>query len=209
MDGRRARGDRTRDRVVRRAAEIASIEGLESLSLGQLSTDLGLSKSGVAAAFGTKQELQLATVAAAREIFVEHVVVPALAEPEGLPRLRAAIDAWLRYVHDGVFPGGCFMVAVMPEFDSRSGPVRDALAAARDEWLTFLAEQVKLARDDGASISLVPEDAAFEIDAVLAAANLSRNLSDDASALERARTILHQRLDISPPATRKRRTRKR
>jgi AcrR family transcriptional regulator len=193
-DKRRERGDRTRERVARRAAEVASVEGLVNVSLNRLAADLGVSKSGVAAAYGTKEELQLATVAAAREVFISHVVAPALAHPAGTPRLRALVDAWLEYVGSGVFPGGCFMAAVVPEFDTRPGAVRDALLEARREWIGLLTQEVSVAQRDGELAGLSPEDLAFEIDALLAACNLTRNLSDPTGGVERTRRILYARL---------------
>jgi AcrR family transcriptional regulator len=196
-DKRRERGDRTRERVARRAAEVASVEGLVNVSLNQLATDLGVSKSGVAAAFGSKEELQLATVAAAREVFIRHVVAPALARPSGAERVRALIEAWLTYVESGVFPGGCFMAAVVPEFDTRPGPVRDALVASRQEWVGLLTQEVAVAQRDGELLGLPPEDLAFEIDALLSASNLTRNLADPTGGVERARRILHTRVGLA------------
>jgi AcrR family transcriptional regulator len=196
-DGRRQRGERTRREIALRAAEMASVRGLSDVSLHQLALDLGLSKSGVAAAFGSKQDLQLATVAAARGVFITRVVAPALAEPPGLPRLRRLIDCWLSYVEDRVFPGGCFMSAVMPEFEARPGPVRDALDEGRRAWLALLAEQVSHMQDSGILDDELPASAvAFEIHALLAAANLDRNLTDDTRALEQARAVLSVRVGL-------------
>lgn len=200
-DGRRRRGAQTRARVARRAAELASVDGLESLSLGQLAADLGLSKSGVAAAFGSKQDLQLATVHAAREIFVEQVVRPALDRPPGVDRLRTLVDAWLGYVEAGVFPGGCFMASVLPEFDDRPGPVRDALRDAHRDWLGLLTTEVAVAQAAGDLPDVPADEIAFEIDALLAAANLSRNLGVT-SSLERVRRILDRMLAGRSPSHR-------
>lgn len=197
VDGRRLRGDRTRREVATRAAAVASQAGLSGVSLDRLARELGISKSGVAAAFGTKQELQVATVRAAMEIFSEHVVVPAMVERRGRARLRALFEGWFTYVEDRVFPGGCFMAAVLPEFDSRPGPVRDELLKARAAWLDLLAGEVAAMQESGDLDDALPPDAiAFEIDAVLAAANLDRNLSDRPSALAQARKVLRARLGI-------------
>lgn len=201
-DKRRERGDRTRERVARCAAEVASVEGLMNVSLNQLAKDLGVSKSGVAAAYGSKEELQLATVAAARKVFISHVVAPALARPAGAARVRALVDAWLEYVESGVFPGGCFMAAVMPEFDTRPGPVRDALIASRREWVGLLTQEIAIAQRDGELVGLPPEELAFEIDALLSATNLTRNLSDPTGGVECARSILHSRLGTADAAAR-------
>src|SRR5262249_34859682 len=120
-----AKGARTRDSILRVAVNLASVEGLQGLTIGRLAEELKMSKSGLFAHFGSKEELQVATVEMARQIFVEHVIRPALAEPEGMPRLWALCDRWLRHVESRVFAGGCFFTAASFEFDSRSGPVRD------------------------------------------------------------------------------------
>lgn len=193
-DGRRIRGARTRGRVAQRAAELASVNGLSGLSLGQLADDLELSKSGVAALYGTKQKLQLAAIETARDIFIRNVVAPSAGLPHGLARLRAMVEAWLRYVTEPVFPGGCFMVATAAEFDSRPGPVRDALAQLRRDWLALLVTEIEQAQADGHLEEVSAAHLAFEIDAVLAAAIISSNLLDDSGALAAARDILLTRL---------------
>src|SRR3954468_11977585 len=176
MDGRRARGERTRQAVAARAAAVASVHGLDGMTLSQLSAAMGVSKSSIQAAYGTKEEIQLAAVAAATDTFVAAVITPALDEPEGLARLLALVDAWLGYVERRVFPGGCFMVATLSEFDSRPGSVRDALAGNRRAWLGLLERQVAVAQAAGEIPgSPTPELLAFEIDALLSAANVDRN----------------------------------
>jgi AcrR family transcriptional regulator len=195
VDGRRERGDRTRQAVAAQAAALASVQGLSGMSLSQVAEALGVSKSSVQAAYATKEEVQLAAVAAATDTFLAAVVAPAQRQPEGLPRLRALVDAWLSYVERRVFPGGCFMVATLSEFDSRPGPVRDALANARQRWLALLEHDAAIAQAAG-DIPAAPPAAmlAFEIDALLAAANVSRNLGDDTQALRLARSLIAQRL---------------
>lgn len=127
--------------------------------------------------------------------FIASVVAPALEQPEGLPRLRSLVDSWLDYVERRVFPGGCFMVATLSEFDSRPGAVRDALARARRGWLGLLERQVKVAQAEGdLPDSPAADMVAFEVDALLAAANVSRNLSDDTAALAVARDLIALRL---------------
>jgi AcrR family transcriptional regulator len=204
MDGRRLRGDRTRRAVAAEAAAAASVDGLAGMTLSQLANGLGVTKSSIQAAFATKEELQLAAVAAATETFLEAVVSPALGSPEGLPRLMALVDAWLGYVERRVFPGGCFMVATLSEFDSRPGPVRDALARARRGWLSLLSSQIAVAQSSGDVPTSPTADAlAFEIDALLSAANVDRNLSDDTGPLATARGLIALRLG---QPTRRRRT---
>jgi AcrR family transcriptional regulator len=165
------------------------------MTLSQLAQALGLSKSSVQAAYATKEDVQLAAVAAATDIFVTAVVAPAQHHAEGLPRVWSLVDSWLDYVERRVFPGGCFMVATLSEFDSRPGPVRDALARARQAWLALLERQVAIAQAAGDVPSSPPaEMVAFEIDALLAAANVSRNLSDDTTPLTVARVLIASRL---------------
>ncbi len=138
MDGRLVKGKQTRQQVAAEAAAMASVDGLCGLTIGRLAETLGLSKGGIQGAFPTKEDVQLAAVEAATEIFVGEVVTPAQDRPAGLPRLMALIDNWISYVERRVFPGGCFMVATLAEFDSRPWPVRDALARARQGWLSLL-----------------------------------------------------------------------
>src|SRR5919112_3923894 len=145
-----------RDAILERAVEVASAEGLEGLTIGRLSSELGLSKSGLFGHFGSKEELQLAAVDAAGAIFYREVVKPALSEPEGAPRLRAFCDRWIGYLERKVFSGGCFFAAAMTEFDGRPGPVRDRL---RDGQAKLHAELVKHATLAGVE---EPEQLVFE-----------------------------------------------
>ena len=195
MDGRRERGDRSRKLIERRAAELASLVGLEGVSLGRLARDLGMPKSSIATLYGSTLELQLAAVAAAVRIFAEQVVDPAATAAPGRKRLVALVDAWIEYVRRPVFPGGCFMVATAAEFDSHPGPVRDALAQARRDWLGLLAAQVAKAQKDGHLVGLPPDLVAFAIDAVLASACVTANLLDAPAALDGSRRIIGYRLE--------------
>ena len=195
MDGRAQRGDRTRQAVAAQAAAIASVDGLSGMTLSQLADALGVTKSSVQAAYRTKQDVQLAAVGAASEIFVAEVVAPAQRATEGRPRLEALVDNWLAYVERRVFPGGCFMVATFSEYDSRPGPVRDALARARRGWLGLLEQQAALAQAAGdLATSPSAEMVAFEIDALLGAANVGRNFGDDTAPLTLARDLITLRL---------------
>ncbi|APU15502.1 MULTISPECIES: TetR/AcrR family transcriptional regulator [Actinoalloteichus] len=148
-DGRVERGNQTRRLILKRSVDTASVEGLEGLSLGRLAAELQLSKSGVFALFGSKVDLQLATVRAAIAIYVEHVVLPPHELPPGLGRLWRVCTSWLRYSRGRVFPGGCFFYAVSAEYDAREGPVHEALAAARADWTGFLERTVREAQRVG------------------------------------------------------------
>ncbi|MEU4739052.1 TetR/AcrR family transcriptional regulator [Actinosynnema sp. NPDC023658] len=189
VDGRVERGEQTRRQILRRAADIASVEGLEGLSIGRLATELRVSKSGVFAHFGSKEELQLATVRAAAAIFVARVVEPALAVPPGLERLRLLLDGWLEYSEDRTFPGGCFFYAVQAEFDARPGRVRDAVARYGREWNDYVRETV--AAVEGVTD---PDQVAFELIAFLEMANVQSVLHDDPRAYDRARVAVRGRL---------------
>ena len=194
-DGRVARGERTRSAVLRRAADIASIEGLDGLSIGRLAADLSVSKAGVFAHFGSKEALQLATVRHAAERFTDAVVTPVLAVPDGLPRLVALCDRWLAYSAERVFPGGCFFFGAAAEFDARPGPVRDELAAARRAWLDLYEAAAAAAQRRGEiDAGVDPAELAFELDALGMAANLHAQLCDEPGIHARVRAMMLARL---------------
>jgi AcrR family transcriptional regulator len=173
-----------RDAILERAVEVASEAGLEGLTIGRLSSELGLSKSGLFGHFGSKEELQLAAVDAASAIFVREVIEPALPEPEGGPRLRAFCDRWVGYLEREVFSGGCFFAAASAEFDGRPGPVRDRLRDGLQLWLAELAKQANLAGAEDA------EQIAFEVYSLVQGANASYQLFGDERAFARARTAI-------------------
>lgn len=190
-DQRLIKGARARSTIARHAADVASVEGLTGLSIGRLATDLGLSKSGVATLFGTKERLQVAAVESAREVFIESVVRPSRSAERGLPRLRRLIELWSNYASEPIFPGGCFRVATLAEFDSRPGPVRDAIMKDQQDWLNLLVREVSHAQDAGDLVDADPELVAFQIDALLAAANTGLQLGD-ATALTKAERVITQ-----------------
>ncbi len=194
VDGRLERGEQTRRLILKKAADIASVEGLEGLSIGRLATELEISKSGVFAHFGSKEELQLATIRAAKKIFIDEVVEPAFREPAGLRRLQALCEGWLDYSERRTFPGGCFFAAVQPEFGSRPGRVRDSIAEAGTRWTA-------LVQDSAAESDLTadPAQLAFEIIAFLEAANVQSVLHDAPGSYDRARTAVRARLDQVTP----------
>jgi len=196
LDGRRERGRRTRESILSTAVDIASVEGLEGLTIGRLAAELGMSKSGLFAHFGSKEELQLATIHAAREIFVAEVVEPARAAERGLPRLQALLDAKLDYLRRGVFRGGCFFDAARLEYDSRHpGPVRDAILDEFAGWSKLVTDCVRGAQREGhIDPQADPEQVAFELDAIGTAANLRMQIRKDADGFARAQQAIHDRL---------------
>ena len=189
------KGVRTRENILQVAVNLASLEGLEGLTIGRLADELKMSKSGLFAHFGSREELQLATVEMARQIFVEHVIRPALAAPEGAPRLWAVCDAWVRYVEHPVFPGGCFFTAASFEFDSRPGAVRDRIAAVMKQWLATLTRAVDEAIKAGhLKADLDPSQLAFEIKSLAIGAHSDYQLTDDSKAMGKARSIILDRI---------------
>src|SRR5215218_4883989 len=151
---------RTREAILDRAVDLASIEGLEGLTIGRLATDLGMSKSGLFGNFGSKEGLQLATVDEASARFAKEVVEPALAKPEGEPRLRALSGGFIDYLERGVFAGGCFFGAASIEFDDRPGPVGDRVRESIGVWIAYLEGQAAAAGADD------PKLVAFELQAL-------------------------------------------
>lgn len=198
------KGERTRSGILQRAVDLASLEGLEGLTIGRLADDLGMSKSGLFAHFGSKEELQLATIEAASERFIDEVVRPAVKAERGYPRLMALARFWLDYVRRGVFPGGCFFAAASFEFDGRPGPIRDAIAKQMDDWFGALERAIRMAKDEGhLKADVDPAQLAFELNALFFGANFAHNLRHDEKAFARAQKAIEERLLGARAATRR------
>jgi AcrR family transcriptional regulator len=196
-DGRRDRGARTRQAILAEAVQLASTEGLEGLSIGRLASELGVSKSGLFAHFGSKTELQVATVAAAREVFVDEVLGAARAGG-GIDEVLSLTDAWLGYMEREVFRGGCFFLAASHEFDSRPGPVRDEIAALVSEWLMALEAAIQDAQEAGhLSAEVDPPQLALELNSLGMGANWSFQLYRDPEAFARTRAAIRGRLQAA------------
>jgi AcrR family transcriptional regulator len=192
---RQEQGDRSRHAILEVAVHLASVEGLEGLTIGRLATATSMSKSGLFAHFGSKEELQLATVEAARAIFIKNVILPALKAEQGLPRLRKLCELWLDYANRQIFRGGCFFTAASAEFDSRPGPVRDRIAEIMKEWLAGLMRTVVEAQEANQLDKKVdPVQLVFEINALEMGANWSFQLHGDKQAFGRARLAIFERL---------------
>ncbi len=192
---RQAKGVRTRDAILARAVDIASAQGLEGLTVGSLAEQLGMSKSGLFAHFGSKEELQLATVEMAREIFIEKVTRPAIASPKGMPRLWSLIDHWLALVEKRVFEGGCFFTAASFEFDGRLGVVRDRIAEIMHEWIDCITSSVKKAQEAGhLDRKLDATRLAFEFHAIAIGAHWAHQLLEDRQAYSRARMMALEKI---------------
>lgn len=196
--GTAAKGQRTRAAILDEAARLATVIGLEGLTIGRVAAAIGMSKSGLYAHFGAKRELQLATIQSARETFIAEVLRPALAEPKGIARLLGACEAFLSHVERGVFPGGCFFAAAAAEFGTQPGPVRDAVAAQQREWLALLERLAREAQELGElEPGVDPTQLAFELNAVLVAANTSFILQGDAGVFMRARLAIRERVQVA------------
>ena len=185
----------TRRTILARAVDVASVQGLEGLTVGTLADDLHMSKAGVIGPFGSKEELQLAALERAVEIFTDRVWRPAADAEPGLPRLRALYDARFDYLTEPVFPGGCFLAGASTEFDGRPGPVRDAIAAALDRWEAVLRAEVRVAIDAGdLPAGTDPEQLVFELEAFAVAANTALQLHRDPRGARRARIAVERAL---------------
>jgi AcrR family transcriptional regulator len=185
MAGRRSDAEalETRSAILRKAADIASVEGLEGVTIGRLASELRMSKSGVIGHFGTKEELQLATLAYASEVFRRRVWEPVEHLEPGLPRLLGICESWTRYAENPVFPGGCFIAQVSYEFDSREGRVHDELAKVVGRWRKALVAEIERAvRDGELATGTDPEQVAFSLDALAAGMNPARHLLGDGNA---------------------------
>jgi AcrR family transcriptional regulator len=180
IDGRRARGDATRRTIARAAARAATVEGLDSITVGGLAASTGVSKSGILTVFGTREAIQIAAVAEARRLYQEWVVLPAWNKAPGSERLTALLENWVAYTKADVFPGGCFVAATAVEFGHRDGPVAESVQRLKREWLDLLEAELKTAG------SKAPADDAFRIDSFLCMGNTRWQLYGDASEIDRA-----------------------
>jgi AcrR family transcriptional regulator len=192
---RTSQASETRREILRVAMDVASAEGLEGLSIGRLAAEMQMSKTGIFSHFGSKQELQLATIEAAKGVFTERVVAPSLKSPRGIPRLRAMLSSWLGYVEKIVFRGGCFFAAASAEFDSRPGPVRDQIASLTRTWLTAIEDEINFAKSaNQIPTSVNAAQLAFELHAYVQEANWAFKLFDERSAFRLARRAIAERI---------------
>ena len=193
----RADGERTREAIVRAAVSLATVDGLEGLSIGNLAAALEMSKSGVYAHFDSKQDLQLATVQEAERIFDAEVIEPALAAAPGLAQLVALCDAYFDHLLRRTFPGGCFFAGAALEMGTRPGPVKERIAAFQGRLTGLVRQLVVAAIERGELPSDEDPDAlTFELNGLILAANTSFVLRQDEAALTMARHVMRRRLDI-------------
>jgi AcrR family transcriptional regulator len=192
---RRSDGERSRNAILREAAQLATVEGIGGLSISRLANAVGMSKSGLFAHFGSKEELQLATIETANALFTEQVIDPAVAAPSGLERLQGLTENFLQHVERSVYPGGCFFASVASEMDTHPGPVRDLAIQVLGEWFGQLETAVRDAQAEGAiDPNEDAEQLTFELDAYLLLANAQFVVRQDSTPIDRARRALSRRL---------------
>jgi AcrR family transcriptional regulator len=181
----------SRAQTLKAAVALASVVGLEGLTIGRLAEQLKMSKSGLVGRFGSKEQLQLAALEHAAEVFRDAVYAPAAAQPAGLQRLNRICDAWVDYLGDPPFPGGCILTTAMVEFDNRPGPVNQAVRRVMNRWTGVLEREAAIAIANGElDHSTDPNDIAFTINALAVGANCHYQLHHDSAGLARARRAM-------------------
>jgi AcrR family transcriptional regulator len=201
MRKRRSDGERSRRTILDAATRLATVEGLEGLSIGRLAEHIGMSKSGLYAHFGSKEELQLATVETAGEVFSAEVLEPAEAAATPLAKVEALCDRFLAHVERRTFPGGCFFASAAAEFDTHPGQVKERIAEFERGWMDKLAQHVRDAQAEGELPAEDPDQVAFELNGFLLMANTAFLLLGDTTTFERARQAVARRLRNGEPAS--------
>lgn len=176
----------SRTATVTAAVDLASVSGLDGITIGRLAGELGMSKSGLIGRFGDKEALQRDVLEAAVERFTQAVWTPAVAAAPGIDRLEAIVDAWIAHLRDGVFPGGCFVTTASVEYDARPGPLHDDVAAVVRRWLGVLEAEAERARADGdLPAGRDPADVALELHSLASGGGVAARLLGEPAALER------------------------
>jgi AcrR family transcriptional regulator len=188
----------SRATTIEAAVDLASVEGLEGITIGRLADQLEMSKSGLIGRFGDKEAMQRAVLAAAIERFTEAVWLPASRSEPGSPRLEAIVDAWIAHLRDGVFPGGCFVTTASVEYDARPGALHDDAAAAVTRWLRVLESEARHARDAGdLPPDREPADVALELHSLASGGSVAGRLLGDRSALDRIRAAMRRAIGLA------------
>jgi AcrR family transcriptional regulator len=190
------KGDETRERILRRALAMVSKEGLDGLSIGHLANEVGMSKSGLFAHFGSKEELQLGVLDTAVETFFSSVIAPALRAPRGIPRLEDFFDRWVTWERSPELPGGCPFIAMAHELDDHPGALRDRLVAYQRDWIDALATAARIAVDEEQFQSdLDTAQFAYDFYSIILSYHYFSRLMRDANAENQARTAFRRLLD--------------
>ena len=185
----KARGNETYSNIIKASLKLASVEGLDGISIGKLANEVGMSKSGLFSHFGSKKGLQLATLDAASEVFIEYVVIPAKKHtPPGIKRLWSFCEHWLLYIQKRIFPGGCFFSSVSAEYDDRPGVIHDKIAKIMKSWMNRLSQEIKYCQKKGEIKKEVkPDQIAFFFQSLVMGANWAYQLYDQKKAIDYAR----------------------
>jgi AcrR family transcriptional regulator len=202
MAGRRSdsHARATREAILRRAADIGSVEGLRGITIGRLATDLGMSKAGVVGQFGSKEALQLATIQLASDMFREAVWAPVEDEQPGFPRLLAVCRSWVAYLADPPFSGGCFLALTSMEYGAQTGQVHDDLAGVLSRWRRTLLRDIRQAVSDGdLPTDTDPEQVAFVLESLANGTKGAKQLHGDPDAPHRCLVAMHAALGVAPP----------
>jgi AcrR family transcriptional regulator len=190
------KGRQTRAAILESALGLASQMGLEGLSIGALAEVAQMSKSGVFAHFGSREELQIAVIREYHRRFEEEVFFPAMREPRGVPRLRALFERWLRRVSVEV-DSGCIYISGAVEFDDRPGPVRDALVGMVRSWHDALQRAIRIAIDDGQlKADTDAQQMLFEMHGLILALHHDARLMRTPDAPQRARTAFERVVNL-------------
>ena len=193
-----SKGEETRERIVDKAWQLATRDGLGGLSLGKLAGELGLSKSGLFAHFGSKEGLEVEVLKAAAERFTEQVVRPALTAPRGVARLRKLFKNWLTWASHPGQPGGCIFLAAAAELDDSEGPQRDYLVAAQTSLLATLSRAARISVAEGElRQNLDTDQFAFEMLGIVMAYHHARRLLRDPKAEARAKQAFERLLSTN------------
>ena len=191
-----AKGEKTKGKILEKAAGLASICGLEDMSIGKLAKATGLSKSGLFAHFSSKEKLQTQVVQWVAQMFTEQVMLPAFKEPRGVPRIRAIFENWKHWIDGDSLPGGCVMIASSTEFDDKPGAVRDEIVTMMNELLQSLTRTAQIAIEEGHFKSDAdPRQFAFEFESLLHGYHLLQRLLKDPDARKRSDIALHRLLE--------------
>jgi len=195
----------TREAIVARAVEVASVDGLEGITIGRLAGDLDMSKAGIVGQFGSKAELQRAALDEASEIFRREVWLPAANEPAGLARLLTICDCWIRHIAGSAFPGGCFWTSASIEYDARGGPLHAQVQEGLRRWRGTLRRDVKAAIASGElPADTDPDQVVFELQGLVMGLNQALQLFGDRRAVGRARRAVRRILDLEEPVAARR-----
>ena len=187
----------SRASAVEAAVDLASVEGLEGITIGRLAGELDMSKSGLIGRFGDKEALQRAVLRAAIERFTEAVWMPASTSEPGLPRLEAIVEAWIGYLRADVFPGGCFVTTASVEYDARSGPLHDDVADAVKRWLGVLEADARHAQDAGdLPADRDPADVAYELHSLASGGSVAGRLLGGRTGLDRTHAAMRRALGL-------------